>query len=699
VSLSIVFFYGGSILHERTLDDHERPPRDFRQNRLNLLQSSDLEGSPRPVLPTINRLKDESDEALEGRRAKARDAYDKKLTDWTEVQAITGDGGVGWVEALAAAIRDDTAMLAAYNTLLRDYDKLQYLRCVHEHLTEFMVEPCTYVLVRGTNVIAQGRKVFDVYRPEGAVHIRRRDTDEAVARKLGNPTALGAFARTASVANYDTFTGPPLNLPQSVSFVHPSGRPRECDVIAGDEPLAGRTRISVNGATTVENKSSLVLLPDMNAFIADMVANADIGFPAFSVSDCNSFHTSGYMWAMYALGKANATHGRDDDAPVLFLNFDQHTDAGDPSEKEMVASDRWGCPALSQVKNGVYMSYGTGALDATTSNPTRGLGKEYKFTNNFFYRINGGPIKTLSINKAREVAGKGKRYSALDTEDQLNYIGGFLCSLRHVWNAVRGDPKGASMSGLRFAGVGGNAIERIEGFPYDPADFDLPRLFDELWTRFILSFERHIKYVYVTVDRDVVQGHQTQWGDGSLFPNAQSLYQTITAVVDSVFDQSIEARLIGFDITGLPESRVVYNRLTQTLSRVDNAWEEMLDELNCLYPWAKARLSPRPDFISAANQIFGTLASAPDKKLGPLTLGVKRKIVTVRDSIDTFIVGDGKTASATTKGIFATRVGDDLRSVRNSLREATDDQQSFSSEQRSFLAGHAEALENLLLSL
>ena len=89
---------------------------------------------------------------------------------------------------------------------------------------------------------------------------------------------------------------------------------------------SGSGRVTANGQDAIPNKSSCVLTVDMDEFVARMVEE-DLGYPAFSVSDCNSFHTTGYLWATYAVRSAYR-HGAKQSDSVALLNFDQHADAG-----------------------------------------------------------------------------------------------------------------------------------------------------------------------------------------------------------------------------------------------------------------------------------------------------------------------------------------------------------------------------------
>jgi hypothetical protein len=88
------------------------------------------------------------------------------------------------------------------------------------------------------------------------------------------------------------------------------------------------------------NKSSAVPSEQMDSFIENLIElKPSLGFPVFSVCDCNSFHTTGYLWGMYAarsLQQLGLPKG-----PVAIVNFDSHADTG-KKDSQVVAIDRWG---------------------------------------------------------------------------------------------------------------------------------------------------------------------------------------------------------------------------------------------------------------------------------------------------------------------------------------------------------------------
>lgn len=694
MALRTIMFYSGSILHEKAADGSERVLRDHYSTALMQTLEGPDEEPVRPVLG-VKPGHIKTQEEWERMHLLKVKQYEAQHVKWVEASFAREN----YVKLSEEATTKDKLVLVAYNELLTLYDIHQYLRCVHEHLAEFLApitESCGYLLHAGRNVLSHGKKNFYLFKPAVRKHIRQKDPDNVVEEKMGAFELVGSFARTASVTDYKTYQGEPLNMPAKVRFIKTKTEPAEYDAIGPTAPVPEtHDTVPVNGEETTANKSSVVILDDMNAFIDKMIAR-DVGFPVFSVSDCNSFHTSGYLWALYGLRKARLVYDDGDAAaPALFLNFDQHTDAG--SAGNMVASDRWGAPALSQLTNGMYMSFG---CSGKTADSTHGLNKEYQWTNVFMYRnsADGGGTKSVERAAARKIStdeGSGRSYLTLTPKQQFEYVSGILTSLKGRWSAVVGEPKKAALTGLQQHGNGLTMVQPIANFPPDLANLDLREIFLYFWQSFVAYLGRPIKYVYVTVDRDSIQGHQTQWGENSLFPNAHSLYQTITAVVDPVFDVCPGARLIGFDITGLPESRAVYGVQTRRIHDVESTWEEMVDELTLMHAWARQRIAPVPGFVNKAWTIFSSLSFFVNNGLlkGILSTITQDAITTFTFRLQQFMAEGG--ASTTTKGVFASRHRAMLETIRDALATASTAEKS-GPYYRRVLKRHADDLSSLL---
>jgi hypothetical protein len=246
--------------------------------------------------------------------------------------------------------------------------------------------------------------------------------------------------------------------------------------------------VTVTIPKTEKNKSSLVPRAQMDEFVAGLTEQQPLGFPVFSVSDCNSFHTSGYLWGLYA-GKMASQNGLTDGA-IAIANFDQHKDIDPPSDptpgQKGVASDRWGKPLVWALND-----LGYDACYVSACNPPGDQVDSYASTG----------------NRERHYSKKGK-------------------------------------------------IEDYESF----------------WNDIEENIGKPIRYVFVTIDRDVIKSNFTQWGDGPI-ASPQELLKNMFEVLQPVFGLGSnysgflakgtiqntinkvlpKALLIGFDVTGLPE--------------------------------------------------------------------------------------------------------------------------------------------------
>src|SRR5262249_10757529 len=148
---------------------------------------------------------------------------------------------------------------------------------------------------------------------------------------------------------------------------------------------------------------------------------------------------------------------------------------------------------------------------------------------------------------------------------------------------------------------------------------------------------------------------------------------TISSVVDPVFEVCPGARLIGFDITGLPESRVVYDVRTELVSTVDEAWEEVMDELNLMYQWSRQRITPHPKLINLAWSVFqGLYAYDEIGWLKPaLDDGSRGAIRLFRTKLRGFM---DQTSSETAQAIFAIANRETLGAIGDKLKEASQKQ-------------------------
>jgi len=216
-----------------------------------------------------------------------------------------------------------------------------------------------------------------------------------------------------------------------------------------------------DGKTEVVNTSSYMLRADLSKWVESI----DVGFPVFSVGDCNTFHTTGYVWGYYALKKASNFFKP---LKLAVINFDQHEDTG--GSGDVIGSDHWGNGVLKELED-----LGHGGL----------------------YAVVG-------------VGNKGDVYIFKSKESKLDL--GSLSNGNVNWN--------------HFWNNGG----------------------------------KDINAVFVTVDRDCLKNHYTQWQDNSYFQDLKKLQEAMSDALKPLFnkDRKVKAYLIGFDITGLPENKFMW---------------------------------------------------------------------------------------------------------------------------------------------
>ena len=249
---------------------------------------------------------------------------------------------------------------------------------------------------------------------------------------------------------------------------------QDCGAFVCSSSWAGSkvARYQLPNGTPVANTSSYMLREDLR----NWVESFDVGFPVFSVSDCNTFHTSGYVWSYYAIKKAVNLHP----LKLAVINFDQHWDDG--GHQDVIASDHWGNGVLRELHDlgfgGLYVVVGRGS--------------------------EGGVGHTTTWNKKipREVLflSKDKKNKKDDKEKIVN------------------------------------------------------------WEKFWEQYE-DINAVFITIDRDCLQNHYTQWGDDSYFSGWEKLQEVMSDALQPLFDKKrkTKAYLIGVDITGLPENYSIWD--------------------------------------------------------------------------------------------------------------------------------------------
>ncbi|MBK9261217.1 MAG: hypothetical protein IPM54_15605 [Polyangiaceae bacterium] len=638
MSFDDIMFYSGSVLHER-----------------------DIEGAGAYEQRVTNLL-------LTGIR---KDDEDKVFEANEEAQRLTQD------------------YRTSLRKILAEYNYRKYLRCIFKRLPNYHGSyTASYLLYKAeNNVLRHGRTEFHWHRP-GATWIHENDDDQKVDQKLSFKGArhIGGFARTASIGEAGAY-----GYPASASFIKKTSSVCHFDVMdaAGvpNKIPADHRLVKPNGKESYSNSSSRVLREDMNHFVGEML-RANLGFPVFSVSDCNSFHTSGYLWSTYAIRRVRESNSND---AVVILNFDQHNDVGDAGD-DLVASDRWGAPALAYLQNGMYMSFGLAAKGGP------GLDKDYEWQNVFVIRKNGSS-SNKALNACRTLT-SGKAFDTMTAEQQLFYLVGILAKVKGRWNSVHNKPYEATLSGMKHAGSSMMGMHQATNSPVDKDNLDLSTVFAAFWRALSAHLGRPIKYVFVTIDRDSVQGHQTQWGDDSLFPNAGSLHHTVSTVVDALMTEFPGCRLIGLDITGLPESRAAMSKYDSKLIAADTAWQEAEQEILMLRAWGERYTDmqwkpSKSTFLDKAIPLFNSLAK--DTLQHNLLYG-RNLPVNIRQRIEALSV---KLRSDQPNIVLRPRVLLAEQELRDVLTEVAKEMRlaarsTFSREAKGVFALHAERIERVL---
>jgi len=270
------------------------------------------------------------------------------------------------------------------------------------------------------------------------------------------------------------------------------------------------------------NVSSRVPREQIYRFVLNLVKTLDLGFPIFSVSDCNSFHTSGYLWGLYAALKLRQEGCALE--PVAVVNFDFHADLGS-SGKPYTGSDTWGNTLTDEIASlgfpvcylSIFNTPGS-AIECTYKPrpPESEEKKEHKQEN--------------------ELEEKQDETMSVTIKESLKYI-------RKVCK------------------------EHFGGKP--------------------------IRYVFVTIDRDVLKNSYTQWGDGPI-NDIGALKKELLSLLEGLGvckkkGKPGQAELIGFDVSGLPEHAYMLPRPKK--ETVKEVYRRVTDELNILQNIASTDLN------------------------------------------------------------------------------------------------------------
>lgn len=258
-----------------------------------------------------------------------------------------------------------------------------------------------------------------------------------------------------------------------------------------------------------ENSSSRCSPGQINDIVEGMQAlrgKGELAWPLFSVWDCNSFHTSGYLMGKYAFDCAESPQ----DKTLIVVNIDQHSDAGSSSQK-YVSSDRWGTPLIKQYGKGVYVSLSCAGMKED----------DIACESHVWYKDEEKGIQYIKVETPR-------KRNFLDAKKQKATTESWILK-KHLDGLVGGEKKNAEEAMTKHWKALLGLIE--------PEESEEPKHFD---------------YVFLTIDRDCMKNNFTQWGDGkSILENYKHVNNVAGAVLETLTKNG--AKLVGFDVTGLPE--------------------------------------------------------------------------------------------------------------------------------------------------
>lgn len=338
--------------------------------------------------------------------------------------------------------------------------------------------------VADQDTVFDGIREFQLFEHFGRWPVKREDPSE-------NPRAA---LKRWGVREVEPWKRPSVLTTGILSNKVPPGRPPTVDL--GD----GRTPQNSSGRTRT------VLL---NPAIASM--REQLPFPMFSITDCNTFHTSGYIWGKFALDNAIARWGA---GPVLIVNFDQHRDYD--ATQDLVKSDGWGKPLLKNYQ-GAFLNFGCTGLNA---------------------------LDGMGFVGAWRRTGQGDPTTVKPGDlDDTNRV-----TMRDLLGI---DPPPANArAGNIAAGRFADAVPK-----FDVLRQKIPKLIQHLARQ---AGADAFKYVFLTVDRDCMLYNGTQWGyRDAPFMDYRSVAPMMRMVLEAT--RATGARLVGLDITGLPEADGVLN--------------------------------------------------------------------------------------------------------------------------------------------
>ena len=292
------------------------------------------------------------------------------------------------------------------------------------------------------------------------------------------------------------------------------------------------------------NEDSPTIKTQLRDFVTKLTSHSPgIGFPVCSVSDCNTFHNSGYLWGLYAVKMAFKEF--EEKGAVAVLNFDQHDDNGS-SKNNWVLSSAWGLPLLSEPDL-----------------------KEY-----------GGCYVVIGMPPAKNETSAHEAFCRKAGTDDCSKFG-----------PGKKEDTGALPSTA------------------DCAD-------TKFWESMIQGIGKPIEYVFITVDRDCLPNHYTTWQDmkPSKYANAKALTVAAGRVLKALRTASLKdypvyrgkgqtidffgalAHVIGFDITGLPDSVLSSTQARPWLSE-EKVWGYAKSDVKDCFEYIKSELEETVEWV------------------------------------------------------------------------------------------------------
>jgi hypothetical protein len=311
----------------------------------------------------------------------------------------------------------------------------------------------------------------------------------------------------------DVPVAPPL-MPMGESDAPVPPPPMSMGIPDADEP-------SKTESIAFKNVSSRCSHGQINAIVKEMQElqrEGELDWPVFSVWDCNCFHTSGYLMGKYAFDCADSLQNK----TLIVVNIDQHSDAGRESQK-FVSSDKWGVPLIKQ-----YEKYGKGVYVSLSS-----AGKkedDIAVESHVWYMDKEKGIQYIKVEKP--IGQKEKALAALIQAKEKKATTESWILKKHLDDLGAGKNKDAENAMTKHW----QALLEIIG-----------------------SKHKHFDYVFLSIDRDCMKKNFTQWGDNkSILENYNHVNEVADAVLSTLIVDKKKTKLVGFDVTGLPEGNMEY---------------------------------------------------------------------------------------------------------------------------------------------